>query len=187
MAKPETSAEEERRIQTNWYVLTGAPCSGKTTVINELARRGHGVVHETARAYIEANLARGLSMDQIRGDESAFEHLILEKKAVIEEKLDIEKAVFFDRAVPDSIAYFRLADLDPTKPIVRSRRVRYRKIFLLDRLPVKEDSIRKEDEQTSAAIETLLVECYRDLGYSIIRIPVFTAAKRADLILQHLQ
>lgn len=187
MAKPETAAGEERRIQTNWCVLTGAPCSGKTTVINELARRGHGVVHETARAHIEANLARGLSLDHIRGDESAFEHLILEKKAGIEEKLEAEKTVFFDRAVPDSIAYFRLAGLDPSKPIARSGRVRYRKIFLLDRLPVKEDSIRKEDERTAQAIETLLLECYRNLGYSIIRIPVLTASKRADLILQHLQ
>ncbi|MBW2239191.1 MAG: AAA family ATPase [Deltaproteobacteria bacterium] len=32
--------------QTNWHVITGAPCSGKTSVICELERRGHPVVHE---------------------------------------------------------------------------------------------------------------------------------------------
>ena len=187
MAKPENNAVKEGRIQANWCVLTGAPCSGKTAVINELARRGFGVVHEAARAHIEGRLARGFSLERIRGDEDAFEHLILEKKAVIEEKLDVEKLVFFDRAVPDSIAYFRLAGMDPSRPMALSRRVKYRKVFLLDRLPVKEDSVRKEDEKTAQVLETLLVDCYRDLGYSIIRIPVLSVPERADLILQHLQ
>lgn len=187
MINPVDRTEKDRRIQTNWCVLTGAPCSGKTAVINELARRGYGVVHETARAHIEGKLAQGISLDRIRGDVAAFEHLILEKKVVIEEALDMEKTVFFDRAVPDSIAYFRLADLDPSKPMSLGRRVRYHKIFLLDRLPVRTDSARREDEQTAKDIEALLVECYRDLGYPMIRIPVLTVSKRADLILQHLE
>ena len=57
----------------------------------------------------------------------------------------------------------------------------------MERLPIKEDSARKEDEGTSKTIEALLSECYRDLGYSVIRIPVFTVSKRADLILDHLE
>ena len=186
MTKPENRIGNDGVIQTRWYILTGAPCSGKTAVINELARRGYGVVHETARAHIEGKLAQGLSLDQIRRNELTFERLILEKKMAIEERLDGEKAVFFDRAVPDSIAYFRLADLDPAEPMAWSRRVRYKKIFLLERLPVKEDSVRKEDERTSMVIEALLLECYRGLGYSVIRVPVFAVSKRADLILEHL-
>ena len=35
--------------QTNWHVITGAPCSGKTGVIRELGQLGHLVVHEVAR------------------------------------------------------------------------------------------------------------------------------------------
>jgi predicted ATPase len=187
MTQLENSAANDRTIQTRWYILTGAPCAGKTAVINELARRGHGVVHETARAHIEGKLAQGLSLDQIRRDEYAFEHFILEKKMAIEERLDRKKTVFFDRAVPDSIAYFRLAGLDPSEPMACSRRVRYKKIFLLERLPVKEDSVRKEDEETSKAIEVIILDCYRELGYSVIRIPVFTVSKRTDLILEHLE
>lgn len=174
-------------VPTGWCILTGAPCSGKTAVINELARRGHGVVHEAARAYIEMQLAAGLSLDQIRRDDTAFEHLILEKKAAIEEKLTAMDTIFFDRGVPDSIAYFRLAGLDATRPIALSRRFRYRKIFLLQRLPVKMDAVRKEDEKTADAIETLLVECYRELEYPLIHIPVSTVSERADLILHQLQ
>jgi predicted ATPase len=43
--------------KTNWYVITGAPCSGKTSVIRELEKRGYRVVHEVARAYIEGKRA----------------------------------------------------------------------------------------------------------------------------------
>jgi predicted ATPase len=186
MANPETRAGNGPPVQTRWHVLTGAPCSGKTAVVNELARRGYGVVHESARAHIEAMLAEGYSLEEIRQDESAFEHLILAKKIAIEEKLDPGKTVFFDRAVPDSIAYFRLAGLAPSQPIRLSRRVRYREVFLLDRLPVRKDTVRKEDEETARAIETLLMECYQNLGYKMIRVPVFSVSRRADLILQHL-
>ena len=159
----------------------------KNAVINELARRGYGVVHEVARAHIETQLASGLSLDQIRHDALSFERCILEKKVAIERKLAVGERFFFDRAVPDSIAYFRLAGLDPSEPIALSRRVHYKKVFLLDRLPVQEDRVRKEDEETAGAIETLLIECYRDLGYPPVRIPVATVPSRADAILQHLE
>jgi len=187
MANPKDSTGKDEAIQTDWHVLTGAPCSGKTAVINELARRGFGVVHETARAHIEDKLAQGLSLEEIRRDEAAFEHLILERKLAIEKRLDPEKTVFFDRAVPDSIAYFRLAGLDASEPEAISIRVRYKKVYLLDRLPVRKDSVRSEDEKTAERIEALLIECYRGLGYPVIRIPVSSVFRRADLILKHLE
>jgi len=28
------------RVQTNWHVITGSACSGKTTLIDQLANRG---------------------------------------------------------------------------------------------------------------------------------------------------
>jgi len=49
--------------QTNWHIITGAPCSGKTTVINEIERRGIRVIHEVARAYIDRQLGKGLRFE----------------------------------------------------------------------------------------------------------------------------
>jgi predicted ATPase len=179
--------EGSEGVATNWFVVTGAPCSGKTTVIHELERRGYSVVHEAARAYIEANLAAGLSLARIRGDVLAFERRLLEEKAAIERKLGARDTLFLDRAVPDSIAYFRLSGFDPSEPIALSGERRYKKIFLLDRLPARKDAVRKEDDGTASSIETLLIHCYRDLGYPLIRIPVSSVAGRADLILEHLE
>lgn len=174
-------------ITTNWHVITGAPCSGKTTVIHELERRGYFVVHEVARAYIEAKLAAGLSLARIRGDKLAFEHRLLEEKVAIERELGTRDTIFFDRAIPDSIAYFRLSGFDPSEPIMLSSHRRYKRIFLLDRLPARKDAVRKEDDRTASSIEMLLINGYQGLGYPLIRIPVSTVSSRADAILKHVK
>jgi putative protein kinase ArgK-like GTPase of G3E family len=41
------------KVQTKWHVITGAPCSGKTTLIDQLADKGFRTVTETARQYFE--------------------------------------------------------------------------------------------------------------------------------------
>ncbi|MBW1726234.1 MAG: AAA family ATPase [Deltaproteobacteria bacterium] len=52
--------------RTNWYVTTGAPCSGKTAVISALEQLGYPVVHEVARAYIDEELKKGKSIAKIK-------------------------------------------------------------------------------------------------------------------------
>jgi predicted ATPase len=42
--------------ETNWYVITGAPSSGKTTLLKELEELGYRVIHEVARAFIEMEM-----------------------------------------------------------------------------------------------------------------------------------
>ena len=57
------------RVQTNWHVITGAACSGKTTLIDLLADKGFQTVPETGRQYIEIEMARGRTLDEIFEDE----------------------------------------------------------------------------------------------------------------------
>ncbi len=168
---------------TNWYVITGAPCSGKTAVICGLEQRGYAVVHEVARAYIDAELAKGKTLEHIKADERAFERHILLKKAVIEAKLARDEIVFLDRAVPDSIAYYKLCGLDPAEPQQKSRAVRYQKIFLFERLAFLTDPVRSEDEKTADRLSRLIEESYQSLGYDLIQVPVCSIADRTEFIL----
>ena len=170
----------------NWYVITGAPSSGKTSVICELERLGYRVVHEVARAFIDEELKKGKTIEQIKADELAFERHILYKKIKIEESLPKKEIIFLDRAVPDSIAYFKSAGLNPNEPVKKSKLVRYKKIFLFERLEFEKDRVRSENQLKAAEIELLLEKAYQMLDYDIVYVPVLSIQKRTVFILQHL-
>jgi predicted ATPase len=170
---------------TRWHVITGAPCSGKTAVIEALARQGHRVASESARAYIDGLLAQGLTLAQIKADPLCFERSILLEKVRIEAALPRDQLIFMDRAIPDSVAYYRFEGLDPAEPLIHSRAVRYHSIFLLDRLVFECDGVRSENEESAARLEYLLADSYNALGYAIVRVPIMSIAQRTDLILRH--
>ena len=170
--------------QTNWHVITGAPCAGKTAVIRELERRGYMVVHEVARAYIDAELGMGKDLAQIKADLPGFEELILKTKVGIEAGLDPAAVVFLDRAVPDSIAYYQQAGLDPAGPFKSSSVFRYRQIFLFERIRFKTDAVRSEDDRIAAELDRLLEAAYRKLGYCPVRVPLMPVGARVDFILK---
>jgi len=170
--------------KTNWHVITGAPCAGKTAVILELERRGYTVVHEVARAYIDAEIGKGRDLRQIKADLPVFEGHILKTKVRIEAGLDPEDIVFLDRAVPDSIAYYQLTGLDPAEPFERSRAMRYKQIFLFERIQFKTDAVRSEDDHIAAGLDRLLEAAYRKLGYTPVRVPLMPVDERVDYVLE---
>lgn len=172
--------------KTNWCVVTGAPCAGKTTVIRELEQLGYPVVHEAARRFIEKGIAAGKHPDEIRRDPLAFQQRILKAKLALERRLSAVDTVFIDRGIPDSIAYFRLSGLDPEEPTAHSRRVRYRRIFFFESLSLVSDAVRSEPPETVARIGTLLLSAYEMLGYPIIRVPVLPVAARVAYLLARL-
>ncbi len=171
---------------TNWYVITGAPCSGKTAVISQLERQGYAVVHEMARAYIDTELAKGRTLADIKADEWAFERHILISKVKLEAQLNRKDIIFLDRAVPDSIAYYKLCGLDPTEPRQMSQAIRYQKIFLFERLEFLADPVRSEDDTTADRLGKLIEESYQSLGYDPIYVPVGSVEDRTEFILARL-
>ena len=171
--------------QTNWCVITGAPCSGKTSVIEGLAERGYRVVHEAARAFIDSQLALGAALSEIKADILAFERQILMEKVRNEEQIPKPQMVFLDRAIPDSIAYFQIEGLDISEPLQYSQSVRYRNVFLFERLTLEKDPVRSENQALAIRIEGLLAKSYAMLGYEVIAVPVLTIDQRIDFVLAH--
>ena len=170
-------------IQTDWCVITGAPCSGKSTIIGQLAQKGYPVLHEVARAFIDEQLESGLTLEAITADEEHFERQILYRKLEAENRLDPSVRVFLDRALPDSIAYYRMGQLNPEEPERLSKRFRYHRVFILEALPFVKDRVRREDTSRAMRIARLLKECYCALGYSPVSVPVLPVGERVDFIL----
>lgn len=176
-----------KAVKTRWVVISGAPCSGKTTTIDALQKLGYDTVPETARLFIDQQLAAGHTIEQIRGDEGAFQRSLFKIKLEVESKLDPAKLIFLDRALPDSISYFRQNGIDPTPIWDECRRFHYQLILLFDRLPLKKDYARREDEKTATQLDQQLEADYRSLGLDVVRVPVMEVDRRLEFVIGQIQ
>jgi len=167
---------ESRPIATAWCVITGPPSAGKTSVIQALAARGHRTAAETARAHL---MTLGKSPEEIAADPAPridIQHAILRRQLGVEGALSPLSRVFLDRALPDSLAYFRRLKLPETELIELSRRAstyRYRHVFYLQGLPLERDGLRCEDDAEARALGEQIYAAYASLGYIPTRIPAF--------------
>lgn len=173
----------------NWYVITGAPSSGKTILINMLARRGYNTVPEAARLIIDEGLAQGLTLDEIRGDEHAWQEKILRRILEHEAATDQAALTFFDRGAHDGLAHlhhYGLTPKDHWRPVIGN--APYRTVFLLDPLPsFDHDYARTENAEFSNKITDMMRDAYREAGVEPVRIPYTSPEERLKLILSHLQ
>lgn len=174
-----------------WYVISGGPSSGKSTTIRLLAERGYGVVEEQARVIIAEQMALGRSLRDIRGDGEVFQVQILERQLAIESRLRVEDPtatvpVFFDRGVPDGLAYERFLNLVPNPDLASAaREARYRCVFVLDTLHLHDDGSRIEETIDQELIHDSIVATYRELGADIVSVPVASPEERVAFILSH--
>jgi predicted ATPase len=170
--------------QTNWCVITGAPCSGKTSVINQLYEQGYRTAPEVARHYINRLLHHE---ELIPPNLLELQQDILHLKCQREEKLSPDKLIFFDRGIPDSLAYYQLKGFDISEVQTHCQQHRYKQVFLFERLPLKRDNVREEDEATARQLDSLIREAYLSVGYELILVPVMPIAERTQFVLSHLQ
>ena len=173
-------------VQTNWHVITGSVSSGKTTVIDLLSDEGFSTVAEAGRLYVEEEMAKGKTIEDIRENQTLFTLKVIERMHSSESLLKIDDTYFLDRAVPDGLAFCRANGIDPNQILKKCFHRRYKTIFFFDRLPVKADGVRTEDDETAQLIDTWLFRDYESLGYPIIRVPVLPPKERLKFILSFL-
>lgn len=174
-------------MATNWYVITGGPSSGKTTTVNALQQRGYKTTIEHARHYIDTQRIVGRTVAEIRANQQEFQKGVTAMQIEQEASLDPQEIVFLDRAMPDALAYYRFLKLRPDPALLQAvRSASYKKVFLLDLLPLAADYARTEDTAGQARIHELLFEVYSELGHVVVRVPVLPSANRVDYILANL-
>ena len=172
---------------TNWYVITGGPSTGKTTVINLLSERGYKTTIEHARHYIDTMKDEGKTVEEIRANKRQFQLGVLDMQIDQEAELSPSDIVFLDRAIPDAMAYYQFLDLEYDQKLLDAvQQASYKKIFILDRLPLVNDYARTEDEQAQKLIHKLIIEVYQLLGFPVVFVPVVSPDKRIEFILKNL-
>ncbi|HHC80997.1 MAG TPA: hypothetical protein ENK46_14030 [Flavobacteriia bacterium] len=172
--------------KTNWYVITGGPSTGKTTVINILHERGYKTTIEHARHYIDTMRSEGKTVEEIRQHNRKFQLGVLEMQIDQEASLNHEEIVYLDRAIPDAMAYYQFLGLEyDTQLIEAVNKVSYKKIFILDRLPFRKDYARTEDETGQQKIHQLIINVYKSLPFPIVFVPVVNPEERVKFILKN--
>lgn len=176
-----------RQSSTNWYVVTGGPGSGKTTTINILAGRNYHVTVEHARHYIDTQRIGGKSVSKIRSNQREFQQKVLAMQLEQERSMSPADTVFLDRAVPDSLAYYRFMGLEPDEKLMNAlKTVSYKKVFILDILPLVNDYARSEDAEAQKRIHQLLIDVYSSLPFPVVQVPVMPPEERVDFILKNI-
>lgn len=162
-----TGIQEPRPAQTTrWHVVTGGPSSGKTTTVNLLRGRGYTTTIEHARHYIDLQRITGRSTAEVRARQSEFQRAVVDMQIEQERSLDPQQTVFLDRALPDSLAYYRFLGLAPGTALLGALAgARYATVFLLDLLPLASDYARTEDPPRSGASTTCSGWCTRSWAF----------------------
>ncbi len=175
------------QVQTRWHVITGAPCSGKSTLVNLLALRGFRIVPESARLYIERVMAQGQANHPIRADAAALQRGIKAMQMEVESGLPAQETLFLDGAVPGSLAWCRIYGVDPNEILADCFRRRYASVFVLAPLPFQADDERIEEMLSIASfLDEWQTRDYTSLGYNVVRVPVLPPEERLAFVLAEL-
>jgi len=174
-------------IETNWYVITGGPSTGKTTTINILQERGYKTTIEHARHYIDTMRINGQTVEEIRNNKRKFQLGVLDMQIEQEASISPEDLVFLDRAIPDALAYYRFLKLEIDQILKEAlSKVNYKKTFILDRLPLVKDYARIEGENDQIRIHELITEVYASFPFPVIHVPVLQPEERVNFILNNI-
>ena len=101
------------------YIITGGPGTGKTSIINELSKRGFYCVKENARDIISS---RNDDLNLLNSY-TDYENKIAELRTKSYIKTPNNQICFFDRSVFDCLAYLKIKILN--YPVKLKRILRY--------------------------------------------------------------
>ncbi|WP_291832811.1 AAA family ATPase [Brevundimonas sp.] len=170
-----------------FVVISGCSGGGKSTLLAELARRGHSVVEEPGR-----RIVRQASEDNDPSlpwrDLAAFARRAADMASADRETAPAAGWVFFDRSLVDAAAALQHATGEAAVERL-GRDHRYNpEVFLTPPWPEIRvtDAERRQGFDEAVREYDRLIEAYKSLGYQIVDLPKVSVTERADLILRSL-
>jgi predicted ATPase len=165
-------------------VITGGPCSGKTTLVDRLKEKGYPIITESAReAIIDKNYSKHL-------DRYPHEALLLQLdiyRAQLQKETcidNLEKTVFLDRGYIDIQVYSQhLLGYIPSE-IKNTTLKRYDCVMVLDRIPFIYDGLRRENDFQASMLHEDIILAYKKNGYNPIILSATNVDDRVRKVLQ---
>lgn len=170
-----------------FFIVTGGPGSGKSSLIDGLEHQGFARSIEAGRAVIQDQVAIGGAALPWQ-DRELFAELMLawdlRSYRIAEQAAGV---VFFDRGIPDVLGYLRLCELPMPQHMRNAVDVfRYsRKVFIAPPWPeiFQQDRERKQDFDEAVRTYHALAETYEAHGYELLELPRVPVAERVRFVL----
>jgi len=172
------------------YVITGGPGSGKSTLVEGLEKAGYTCSAEISREMIKAEVAKGSDCLPWL-DISCFSDKVLARMTSAWELSSANALTFFDRGIPDVIAYLRIARLPvPSTYLDELLRHPYaNQVFILppwEAIYVN-DAERWQSFEESASIYEAIRQTYTGFGFELIDVPKIAEADRVAFVLNFIK
>lgn len=169
------------------YIITGAPGTGKSSLLQELKKKGFCCFSEVSRNIIKEQQSTNGSLfpwKNLSGfAEECFFRMTIQ---LVQANLGIN---FYDRAIPDIVAYLKSENLKV--PNSYSKNI-YKYNTVVFYLPLwkeiyKNDAQRPESFYTAKKLDKYLRDTYTDFGFTLLEIPKTTVNKRVAFVKHFLE
>lgn len=172
----------------HFVVISGCSGGGKSTLLAELARRGHRVVEEPGRRIVAEEMAwEGSALPWV--DPVAFaRRAVAMSRADREAVIDAPGWTFFDRGLIDAaVALEHLTGMPAAETLGADRC--YHQVFVAPPWPAiyTTDPDRRHGFDAAIAEFDRLAAAYPSLGYHMLMLPRISVTERADLVLETLR
>ena len=173
------------KSMNRFVVISGCSGGGKSTLLEELARRGHAVVAEPGRRIVRVETARGGKavpwVDAAAVARRAIEMALADREAAAR----YEGWVFFDRSLIDAAAALEHVTGAPALERYGHAHRYHGRVFLTPPWPeiYAADAERRHDLDAAEAEYARLLEAYPRLGYAVGVLPKTSVEARADFVL----
>ncbi|OEJ99136.1 hypothetical protein A8C32_08145 [Flavivirga aquatica] len=162
------------------YIITGAPGTGKTTLINALRKKGFTCFEEVSRRIIKQQQAINGTKTPWQ-DVNGFTQLVY-NTTTKELNTSTNTITFVDRSLADNIAYLQLKNCAINEELATfNYHKHYHNIVFF--LPIwkaiyVQDNQRIQSFEDAKKLDLLLYKTYQELGFKIIVLDKDTVSNR---------
>lgn len=169
-------------------IITGGPGTGKSSIINELIKRDYACLEEISRQVTLEAQKKGIDQLFLTKPLLFSELLLKGRQEQYLEASNLEhQVVFFDRGIPDVLAYMDfIGDTYPKSFVEVCEASVYDTVFILKpwKAIYSSDNERYENFAQALQIHDHLVNTYKNYNYTLIDVPFDTVENRTNFILK---
>lgn len=166
------------------FVITGGPGTGKSTLIKALRAEGFPCFNEVSRDIISQSHQSNTDLLPWKNLPAFAEECNRRMQEQLEH-VDKMELCFFDRGIPDIIAYLKFGGITPDKQLYEMGRCYAKLVFVAPPWEAifVNDAERPQTFAQCQQLHNLILETYVELGYQIAMIPKISVDERKYFVM----